>query len=247
MHAKLPWIGVLLLLGATGCAVQTVEPEAAPSDRSKIGVMIYYTENELGTETNTVGIYVNPDFMRIDDRSAPDDFILFDRKSRYIYNVISSDKSISIITPKPVMVKPPIVIDYTEEKQESAAVPRGTDTPKGYHYKFMANGKDCYNVVVAEDYLPDVVAAFTEFRTVLAGEHATVIGSMPPENQDACDLALNIFDPVRHLRYGFPVREWSNKGYSKFLMEVRSGMTVENQYLELPATYTRHAFGTKLP
>lgn len=245
MQANLRWAGAVLLLGVAGCAVQSIEPEAEASDRSKIGAMMYFSEKEPGTEPNTIGIFVNPDFIRIDDRRAPDDFILFDRKSRYIYNVISSDKSIAIITPKPVLVKPPIAIEYTEEKQESAAVPRGADSPKGFHYKFLANGKECYNVVVVEGYLPDVVAALTEFRTVLAGEHATVVGTMPPEQQDACDLALNIFDPVRHLSYGFPVREWNSKGYSKFLTEARGGMTVEKQFLELPAAYTRHAFGAK--
>lgn len=232
-------------LGVAGCAIQPTELESEASGLSKPGAMVYYTEKEPGLEPNTIGIFVNDSFMRIDDRSAPDDFILFDRKSRYIYSVISKEKSISIITPKPVLAKPPMAIEYTEEKQESAAVPRDADSARGFHYKFLANGKICYNVVVAENYLPGVVEAFTEFRTVLAGEHATALGNLPVDQQDACDLALNIFDPVRHLRYGFPVREWNEKGYSKFLVEVRPAIAVEKQYLELPAAFTRHAFGTK--
>lgn len=244
MRANLGWIVVLVALAVSGCAIETVAPENEVGNRSNIGVMMYYSEKEPGVEPNTIAIFVNEGFIRIDDSSMRDNFILFDRKSRYIYNVVGSDKSISLITPKPVVVKPPIPIEYTDDKQESAAVPRGSDS-RGYHYKFTANGKPCYNVVVAENYLPDVVAAFTEFRTVLAGEHATSIGNTPLEQHDACDLALNIFDPVRHLRYGFPVREWNDKGYSKFLLDVRPGMSVEKQFLVLPASYTRHAFGTK--
>lgn len=239
---------VLLVVGAfgiVGCATEATHSEDAPVDPSKVGVSLLYAEKEAGSPESGLRLFVNTEFMRIDDLSAPNDFILFDRKKRTIYNVIAAEKSASVIAPRPVTAAPPIPIVYTEEKHESAAVTRGAENTKGYYYKFFANGVACYNVVVAENYLPDVVNAFKEFRTVLAGEHATSLGNLPPDRQDACDLALNIFYPAHHLNFGFPVREWDDKGYSKFLRDAQHGVVIDPSMLTIPADYARYPFGVK--
>lgn len=232
-------------LTVSGCAALSTGSEDDLDKVQKPGVAMIYMEKEEGLEANAISYFINADFIRIDDKVAPNDFILFDRKSRYIYNVIGADKTIAIITPRPVLIKPPIPISYTEEKQESGAVQSAPGLNKGYHYKFSANDVVCYNVVVAENYLSDVVSAFSEFRTVLAGEHAAALSNSSVEQWDPCDLALNIFDPLRHLQHGFPIREWNSKGYSKFLSFVQVGTTIDKSFLELPPSYTRHAFGTK--
>jgi hypothetical protein len=239
---------VLLLVGVfgiVGCATEAMHSEDAPVDPSKVGVSLLYAEKEAGSPENGLRMFVNTEFMRIDDLSAPNDFILFDRKKRTIYNVIAAEKSASVISPRPVTAAPPIPIKYTEEKHESAAVTRGAENTKGYYYKFFANGAACYNVVVAENYLPDVVKAFEEFRTTLAGEHATSLGNLPPDRLDACDLALNIFYPTYHLQFGFPVREWDDKGYSKFLREAQHGVVIDPAMLTIPTDYARYPFGVK--
>ncbi len=236
---------VLSTLGIAGCATDATRSGDVRVDQSKLGVALLYAEKEAGGAESGLKLYVNAEFFRIDDLSAPEDFILFDRKKRTIYNVVGVDKSVSIISPRPVTAAAPIPIAFTEEKHESAAVPRGAESTKGFYYKFFANGGACYNVVVAENYLPDVVKAFGEFRTVLAGEHAAGLGNLPPDRWDACDLALNIFYPVHHLQFGFPVREWNNKGYSKFLREVQINVVIDPRLLTIPADYVRHPFGTK--
>lgn len=233
------------ILGSAGCATNATRSDDQAIDPSKVGVALLYAEKEEGSPESGLRLYVNAEFLRIDDLSAPDDFILFDRKKRTIYNVATAEKSVSIISPKPVTVAPPIPITLTEEKNESAAVTRGAENSKGYYYKFFANGAPCYNAVVAENYLPDVVKAFQEFRTVLAGEHATSLGNLPPDRWDACDLALNIFYPTHHLQFGFPVREWNDKGYSKFLREVQFNVLIDPALLAIPADYARYPFGTK--
>ncbi len=235
----------LLITWVGGCATQPTDQAKVPDNYSKLGVALVYTESEPGLEPNRINIFVNEEFIRVDEQSSPNDFILFDRKARKIYNVLSSDKTIAVITSQPVIGKPPIPIAYTYEKEESAAVPRDADNPRGYHYKFLVNDKACYNTVVVEDYLPEVVEAFKEFRMVLAGEHAAALGNIPPDQLDACDLALNIFEPTRHLEFGFPVREWGPDGRSRFLKDNQVGVAIENKYFELPAGYSRHAFGLK--
>ena len=236
------WAG---MLGSAGCATNATRSDDPAVDPSKVGVALLYAEKEAGSPESGLRLYVNAEFFRIDDLSAPDDYILFDRKKRTIYNVAGAEKSVSVISPKPVTVAPPIPIAFTEEKNESAAVTRGAENTKGFYYKFFANGAPCYNVVVAENYLPDAVKAFQEFRTVLAGEHATALGNLPPDRLDACDLALNIFYPAHHLQFGFPVREWNEKGYSKFLREVQFNVVIDPALLTIPADYARYPFGMK--
>lgn len=233
------------VLGIVSCASEATHDDDAQVDPTKVGVSLLYAEKEPGSPENGIRFFVNTEFMRIDDLSVPNDFILFDRKKSTIYNVIAAEKSASVISLRPITAVPPIPIAVTEEKHESAAVTRGAENTKGYYYKFFANGVACYNVVVAENYLPDVVNAFKEFRTVLAGEHATSIGNLPPDRQDACDLALNIFYPAYHLQFGFPVREWNDKGYSKFLREAQHGVVIDPVMLTIPADYARYPFGVK--
>ncbi|MBI3775059.1 MAG: hypothetical protein HY273_05815 [Gammaproteobacteria bacterium] len=233
------------VLGISGCATEALQEAEPVVDTSKVGVSLLYAEKETGSSESALRLFVNAEFIRIDDQTAPNDYILFDRKKRTIYNVMTAEKSVSIISPRAVTAASPIPIAYTEEKNESAAITRGAENTKGYYYKFFANGVACYNVVVAEDFLPDVVKAFAEFRTVLAGEHATALGNLPPDRLDACDLALNIFYPARHLEFGFPVREWNDKGYSKFLREARHGVIIDPALLTIPADYARYPFGVK--
>lgn len=238
-------VTVLCLTLMSACAT-TDESLVAPVE-DNLGVALLYVENEPGADPGNVIIFVNKDIVRIDDQQFPNDFVLFDRKTRTINNVVGADKSIYVFSPNEVKDAPPIPIAYTHEKQESAAIPRGGDTSKGFHYRFFANGALCYNVVVAEDFLPEVVEALKEFRLALAGEHIRSVGRLPPEQVDACDLALNVYHPTRHLDFGFPVREWNPNGYSKFLKDIKRGVAMEPAYTHLPEGYKLYPFGQKAP
>ena len=245
---KVFWMAAGFLVAAlAGCATTEVADEAVDPERENVGIAMLYVENEPGQDPSYVSIFVNKNYIRIDDQAFPNDFILFDRKSKTINNVISAEKAVYVIAPSPVSTSSPITIEYTHDKQESAATGRGGDTSKSYHYRFYANGKLCYNVVAAEGFLPQVVEAFTEFRTALAGEHSRSVGHIPDDQIDACDLALNIYHAVDHLAFGFPVREWSPDGYSKFLKDIKRGVVPEPEFLQFPAGFKPYPFGQKAP
>ncbi len=231
----------------SSCATLDDTATGEPPANENLGVALLYQETEPGVDPSMVSVFVNKKFIRIDDQQYPNDFILFDRQTRTINNVVSADQAVYVIGPHAVSEAPPIAINYTEDKQESAAIGRGSDTAKGFHYRFFANGNLCYNVVVAENFLPDVVAALKEFRQTLAGEHIRSVGRLPEEQIDACDLALNVFYPTRHLDFGFPVREWDPSGYSKFLKDVKQGVAVDPGYTHLPDGYKEYPFGQKAP
>jgi len=211
------------------------------SDKSKSGDLFIFSEKVTGSVPAQVRIFINEDFLRIDDDTTPDDYILFDRKNKIINNVVADGKTIFVIKYKKLDIKPPIEINYEHVKKESGAVTNQSNGMKAFYYKFTANGDTCYSVVVMEDYMPQAVEAFKEFRLVLAGEHSKTMSRIPGQEYDACDLALNIFESTRHLQYGFPVREWDSNGYQRFLINVKPNYAVTDDLLSLPQGYKSYS------
>jgi hypothetical protein len=244
---------LLAMLGACATPVEKTEPEPAADAAAEApmesapGTMMIFVDREAGSDQPfTTRIFVNPGFMHISDSRSPEDFILFDRKTQTIHSVTMADKTVFDIGPKPVTIDPPIAIKYEEESQPSSAIPK-IDGQQANHYRFNVNGQHCYDaVVMPEDFLPDVLKAMREFRTVMAGEHATTVDQTPPEMLDACDLALNVFEPIRHMAHGLPIREWDRKGYQRFLKDYRKGLTVPLEVLALPKDFRHYSIGDVL-
>lgn len=256
---NLGWLA-LLMAGLCACAAPTVKPEADAKAETKVdaeapvepgqsqpGTMLLLEEREAGSkESFTTRIFVNANYLHISDSRSPSDFILFNRAEQTIYNVSSGDRTILVIRRKAVDVKPPIDIRYEEESQPSSAIPK-VDGQQATHYRFTANGEHCYDtVVMPEDFMPVVLAAMREFRLVLAGEHATTVDQIPPDMYDACDLALNVFEPIKHMEHGLPIREWDRHGYQRFLKDYRKNVTAETAMFELPKDFERYSVGDVL-
>jgi outer membrane lipoprotein-sorting protein len=250
---KLKWLaGMVLVVGLGGCALQeskpveTSETEAAEEDKAVTGTLLIYVEQEAGAGSFTTRMYVTEDYLHISDSLSPANFILFNRKEQTIYNVTQDDHTIFVIRPKAVSVAPPIEINYREESQPSSAIPK-IDGRQATHYRYFANDTHCYDTVaLPEDFMPDVVSALREFRTVLAGEHATTVNSMPADTQDACDLALNIFEATRHMAHGLPIREWDRKGYQRFMKDYHTEVEAPEGIFVLPADFKRYSVGDVL-
>lgn len=205
---------------------------------TNVGTVLLFSETQPGTtEAAPVRMFINDYFIRIDESGTPGDFILFDRKAGSIRNVVAENKTIFVIEKKPVKVSAPIDIEYTVEKQASSALMKRRDAMKAFHYRHLANGKSCYSTVSIKEYLPDAVQAFREFRRVLAGEHSKTMSNIPGEEYDACDLALNIFHAEKHLDHGFPVREWDERGYQRFLVDVHENVQIPAEMLQIPEGY----------
>jgi len=218
------------------CASQQTEKQA-----TNTGQAFVFAETPAGGTSSNVRIYVNDDFMRIDDEATPEDFVLFDRKNQVINSVVAEGKTIFVIKKRKIAVEPPVKIEYTHTKQASSAMTKRHNGLKAFHYKFSANGKSCYNVLAVKDYMPEAVEAFKEFRTVMAGEHSKTMSNIPGEAYDACDLAFNIFESTQHLQHGFPVREWDDKGYQRFLAKAKDNVPPPEGYLKLPEGYRSYS------
>jgi len=209
------------------------------------GALVFYSEKEPGGEAFKTRIFVTKKYLHVSDDRKAKGFILFDRITKTIYNVNDDDKTIMLIESARVTKPSPIEINYKETSQPSGAIP-SVNGNKAMHYRFTANGKPCYNVVaLGANFIPELSTAMSEFRTVLAGEHAKTLGGTPKDMLDACDLALNIYHPIDHLKNGFPLREWSSAGYSRFIIYYRTTDKMKLKDLELPDDYKQFSATAK--
>ena len=237
-----------LLVGLVACAGHSTKPVAKTEAELKDapGTLLIMVEREAGSESFSSRLFVNEGYLHISDARSPADFILFNRREKTIYNVSHDDKTIMVIRNKAVKIDSPIELDYQEESQPSSAIPK-IDGRQATHYRFMANGKHCYDaVVMPEDFMPDVLAAMREFRMVLAGEHATTVDRTPRDLLDACDLSLNIFHATRHMDHGLPIREWDRKGYQRFMRDYRTDLLASEDTFDLPKDFKRYSVGDVL-
>jgi len=245
--AMMKGVAVGLLVSMTACStLQSEQPKTVAELKSAPGNLLIMLERNADEPTFTTRIFVNEGYLHMSDSRSPADYMVFNRKEKTIYNVTADDKTIFVIRNKPVKIDPPIALDYQEESQPSAAIPK-VNGQQAIHYQYNANGEHCYDsVVMPKTFMPDVVAAMREFRQVLAGEHATTVDRTPKELLDACDLSLNIFYATKHMDHGLPIREWDRHGYQRFLKDYRENLVPAEDTFDLPKDFKRYSIGDVL-
>ncbi|NOZ54749.1 MAG: hypothetical protein GXP08_16700 [Gammaproteobacteria bacterium] len=243
-HSNVIRLLLILFSSVVLAACQSTGANSNASNKAEdreVGVLMVYSEREAGGPLFRSRVFVSDNYVYMDDTRVPEDFLLFNRKEQKIYTVNSGEKSIFVIAAKAITVQPPIEINYTEESQPSSAIPK-VNGGKATHYRYDVNGKRCYDAVTMESsFLPEVIGAFKEFRTVLAGEHASSLSRMPADTHDACGLALNIFYSTKHLEHGVPLREWDQRGFLKFMVDYAEGFKMKLERLQLPSEYRQYS------
>jgi len=236
-----------LIAGLSGC--DTIDTKSGSKSSAvmddNLGVLMNYSQrDEKGQALFASRMFINNRYLYIDDDNFPNDYILFNRNERTIYSVTRDTNTIFVIRPKEIDGDPPIPINYRVESQPSAAIPK-IDGRTATHYRYFANDVQCYDVVTLEkDFLPEVVQAIREYRTVLAGEHASTVHKMPKSTYDACDLATNIYYAAKHLDTGLPIRQWDQAGHLKFMVNYKLHVQIDPKKLMIPEGYKQFSVAT---
>lgn len=204
---------------------------------------LYLVEQDTGEEPFRTRMIVTDGYLRIDDGTERGDFLLYDRRAHTIYNVSATDRLVIVIGNQPVTQVSPIPLTHTSDPVADATVPN-VGGKKVAHYRLRTNGDTCYDLYAADGLLPDAVAALTEYRRVLAGEQAVALSVTPRELQTPCDLANHVYEPARHLAYGFPIRlseTTRTRGLLRTteLVDYREDFAAGAALFELPADYRR--------
>jgi len=227
---------VLLLAcaGAVGGADEG-QRQGKPSGNS---MLLVFQEQEQGLDAYTTRMVLNDHYLRIDDGVDNNEFVLFDRNKRVIYSVSAVRRTILTIQPTAVEPKLPFAVRLVEERQKDGDLPAvGGKAAVGY--RFSANEQPCYEVVAVPGLMAAAVAALREYRGVLAQEHAAHVHKIPAEVQNACDLAMNVTAPARHLDFGFPVYLRSITGRVRKLVDYKEEYVAAPDLFELPEGYSR--------
>lgn len=243
-----PLLLIFLVFIVSGCnrpneTVNTpVESETITESKTRQGqnvsievLSLEFLEQEKGIDPYRVRMLVTADFLRMDEGKDGDNFLLFDRQAKNIYSVIHQDKKILKIPHREKILKQEYTLDLgvTENNVDNMPAFAGE---KPQHLTFTANEKTCYDVIAVQDVLPDAVQAMREYLLTLAGEQIANLNKTPVEMRLDCMLANLIYEPVRHLDYGFPLREWNYKGYVRELVNYKTEM-VKSDLFKLDSNY----------
>lgn len=232
-------IVALALLSSACAGPRPANNDAATTDGDMI--LLFSEKQPEQTRPDSTRMLITKAFLRIDSGPQSEDYILFDRTKRIIYNVVAEDESILVIPYQPVDGAPGEV-RWEVTQEQSHALPRTLQGVRATYYRYAVNGQPCYHVVAVENLLEEALAAMAEYRINLAGELA---GSYPaPVDQaDLCEAMTKVFAPSKPLSHGFPVREWGANGYQRFLMDYQVGLTLPPALFALPQAYSRYSVG----
>lgn len=195
-----------------------------------------FLEQEEGIDPYRVRMLVTPEFLRMDEGKDNDNFLLFDRQAKTIYSVTQEDERILKILHREGMLTQESTIDLGVRESSTKDMPAFAGN-KPQHLVFTVNEKICYEVIAVKNVLPEATQAMREYLLTLAGEQIVNLNKTPVEMRSDCMLANLIYEPVRHLEYGFPLREWDYKGYVRELVNYRTE-NVSTNLFKLNADYT---------
>jgi hypothetical protein len=233
----MPILILVLIFFVAACANT---PEKQSNSNGKVlGQVLLFDEKRFNEPSGNVRMLVTKDYLRIDSGSDHDDFLLFDRKTGIIYNVVVEDETVLVVENKtPIEKIPGVELNWRIEEEQSYAVMDGSGRKKSQFHRYYVNEKKCRSVVSVDKLLPEALSAVKEYREALARELAK--GLQYQKAEDVCYLANNIVEPNRHLEQGFPIREWDEAGYQRFLKDYQIGIYIPGQLFRLPQKYNRY-------
>ncbi len=237
--------GLALVLGSS---LPTPAAEHEPKDNADAGKgrsvaqILMYSEQEKGIKPYPVRYIVTDAYLRNDDGIDNGDFTLLDRRKKIIYNVSRQNRTILVVSKQDATVRQedrPRIRVTTDDKLNLPKI----DSKSTLKLKLEAGKKVCNHYIVVPGLMRKAVAALTEFRSVLAGQHAANLHKTPKSLQDPCFTAFNIVNHSKHLEYGLVVRQWNSQGKQQLLVDYAKNRQVNNSLFVLPKGYKRYKVG----
>lgn len=187
-----------------------------------------YLDQDPGTAAYPTRILVNEKFMRMDSGKDAGDFILMDRPSGTIYNVIRSEENIYRYDPHPLTLAKPTPWKIQEQVKQL----------RGNTRKFTlgVNGKSCMELTATDKLLPEVASALATYRQTLSSIEGRTWQRTPAELRDECDLVQHVFEIRRTLQYGLPIEELYANGRSRRYVSHRTRAS-HPALFQLPPAY----------
>ena len=199
--------------------------------------LLVYRVWEPGLEPYISRFLVTPRYVRIDEGGDDAGYTLFDRREHIIYNISHADRSVLVMNPPSQVPKQPDDLKLDERIEDDPKAPRiAGKAPQ--HISLLANGQVCRELVVVPGLMPEAMAALRDFQQVLARVQAATLSAMPSDMQTPCDLADNVYAPLRPLAHGLPIQEHSPTR-SRSLVDFENSYQADDKLFGIPADYER--------
>ena len=162
--------------------------------------------------------------------------MLVDRAKQIVYSVSDENDAILVVKHQAVTTTSPIELNPETVRTPDKDSPM-IDGHELVHYIFKINGQACQDAMIAEGLMTDATEAIAEYRRILAGQHAKTMNITPADLRNACDMAINIFQPDKYLQFGLPVHERDHTGYQRSLIDFDNAYEPKAALFVLPKEF----------
>ncbi|MCO6414043.1 MAG: hypothetical protein J5I92_14975 [Thiogranum sp.] len=200
------------------------------------GTVLWYLHQEPGTEPYRVRYLVTRDYLRSDEGSGREGFVLLDRRSKQIYNVVPETRSVLQIDGKGTVPEAPAQLAIEVRETVDPQAPK-LEGKSAVTLELLADRQLCYSAVVVPGLLDDVWPAFGEFQRVLAVQQQRTIQHTPEELRTSCFMANYLYATDFHLNSGIPLIEWDERQDRRELLSYEADVELQDALFELPAAY----------
>jgi hypothetical protein len=173
-------------------------------------------------------ILITGRYLRMDEGRDDGDFILFDRKTGKIVNVLHDRHMLMAMNDSKLPEPPPHA--YRVEKK---VTPMRDGTVR---VQVLADGIMCSETVAAEKLFPDAARALREYKAALAYTQWATYRNTPAEMRQDCDLVHLVWQTSLALSRGLPLEE---RDYSGRVRKYMGGQkrALKPELFELPKGY----------
>lgn len=187
-----------------------------------------YQDSEDGAPAYQTRILVTDRYLRMDDGHDDADFVLFDRKTGMVSNVMHERRMLMATHDAKLPRKPSY--SYRVERKVTP-VRAGT-----VRVQVLADGKLCSETVAVSKLYPDAARALAEYKAALAYTQWTTYRNTPAELRQDCDLVHHVWHTDMALSQGLPIEE---RDYAGRIRQYVSGETrkLQPELFALPANY----------
>lgn len=202
------------------------------------GQLILFEDKSPGKKTALTRFLLTDRYVRMDENfngaseQGSAQYIIYDRRQRIFYFIDREQRSVKEvkIDPRRVMTSRP---NWQVVSEPSQAVIRSTEatSPKATYYQFSLDGQLCYHVVALGPSNSDAYYALRDYR-VSWGRYLANFAAQQPAMQEPCYRAVFADDPESILSYGFPTREWNEKGQQRFLVDFRQNLLFSGELFD---------------
>lgn len=202
---------------------------ALPAWAADTAIEVTYMDQEPNRGGYVTRYLVTDSFLRMDFGQDGDDFVLYDRRAKRVFNINHAQREALVIDYEPVAYPKPKDWEVEEYTRQN------TDGKR--RFELSVDGTVCSRIVAMEKLAPDAALALAEFAEALAATQGATYQATPADQQRPCDLARFVLEPRRWYQHGVPVDEVHANGLSRRLLNYSASYKAKSTLFAVPARY----------